>query len=360
MITPNQLETDRDNAIKWARKLFEGKEFVILDTETTGLDSAAEIIEIAIIDHEGRNKGSARIKPSERAVMDERAFAVHGISMDELANERPITDFAEDIKWSIHGKTVVAYNAAFDYRMLLQSFAAHQANPPEVLLVANFECAMLKYSAFVGDWNLARGQYRLQKLPFAVHGSLADARAVLAVLQLMAHARLSDESDDEFLPLDDDELKQYDKDNEPTPAPIRVIAFEHGTGSVTLGPPPTAPAEEAHEEAGDDPAANGYTFNLFEAEPVAGKADEGQAAHSLLTTNRAGLYAALINLLSGQGITGLTPEIVTTWSEQQISEAIEWAGQMAVAAIDLALCGLGSFPPRLAFFPPTPTPDENV
>ena len=50
-----------------------------LDTETTGLDNGAQIIEIAIIDGTGDVMVDLRLKPS--VPIDERAQEVHGISL---------------------------------------------------------------------------------------------------------------------------------------------------------------------------------------------------------------------------------------------------------------------------------------
>ena len=45
---------DRNAAIQWARELLAKPNWVILDTETTGIDNMAEIIQIGVLDHTGK------------------------------------------------------------------------------------------------------------------------------------------------------------------------------------------------------------------------------------------------------------------------------------------------------------------
>lgn len=332
-------DRDRDSAINWARILINMGEFVILDTETTGLDSAAEIIELGIIKPDGSRIAQSKFKPSPNAVMDERAFAVHGIALEDLQSSPRLPDYAQDLYWSIQGKTVICWNASFDYRMLIQSFNAWSVEPPPVIHLANFECAMLQHAKYAGDWDARHGQYRWQKLPGATHRGLADCRATLAVLQEMANARLSDEAASTDVNSDPNFADASIKAIEPEPAPapvVRTIAFEHGQGSVTLGPAPTESTSTAVEvDDGTDPAANGYTFNMFESE------DKPTAEY---LTN-------LTHILNEAGAIVITLEHVTSWTQAQRIEAATWAAKTIVGNIDLDLTGLAEFPPWPDFFP---------
>lgn len=93
-----------------------------LDTETTGLDTDAQIIEIAIIDGNGDVLVDLRLKPS--VPIDERAQAVHGISLTDLSDSPLWPDVEDTIKAALIGKKVVIYNADFDTRLLRQTAAA--------------------------------------------------------------------------------------------------------------------------------------------------------------------------------------------------------------------------------------------
>ena len=59
-------ENSQIEVIQWAQSLFALPTFCILDTETTGLDDNAEIVEIAIIDKEERTLINQLVKPTQR------------------------------------------------------------------------------------------------------------------------------------------------------------------------------------------------------------------------------------------------------------------------------------------------------
>lgn len=102
--------------------------YVILDTETTGLGKYDEIIEISIIDLDGNVMYDSLVKPNRRITYD--AYKIHGIS-DEMVDD--YSDFKEqwdDIYKAIKGKTIIAYNAKFDIRMIKQTLDIYKLNAP--------------------------------------------------------------------------------------------------------------------------------------------------------------------------------------------------------------------------------------
>jgi DNA polymerase III subunit epsilon len=109
---------------------------LFLDTETTGLSDAAEIIEIAILDAQGAILLEQLVKPV--GTVDEGARAVHGISDDELATAPDWPDVARDVSRLIEGRHVICHNAEFDVRMLKQSYARHGLPMP----AATWDCTM--------------------------------------------------------------------------------------------------------------------------------------------------------------------------------------------------------------------------
>lgn len=139
---------------------------LFLDTETTGLDSSAEIVEIAIIDAAGNVLLDTRVKPL--GTMDPEAQAVHGISPADVENCPTFADLWSELCAIVNGKTVVMYGAGFDKRMLQQSAAAHQLDYRE-LRPSGIVCAMLEYAAYWGALDRRRGSYRWQKLTLACH-----------------------------------------------------------------------------------------------------------------------------------------------------------------------------------------------
>ncbi|WP_072281653.1 3'-5' exonuclease [Rappaport israeli] len=117
---------------------------IVLDTETTGLDNDAEIVEIAIIDSWGTPLLNTLVKP--KTPITPEVTAINGITNEMLKDApcweviRPLVktifedncfDLPQD-KSEFH--KAYAYNAKFDQRMLIQS--GWEGKPPEII------CAM--------------------------------------------------------------------------------------------------------------------------------------------------------------------------------------------------------------------------
>jgi len=189
----NDFITNAHNdATHWAKDLLakDKNDWVILDTETTGLEWNDEIIQISIIDGAGNVLvNNQLVKPT--CQISAGARAVHGISDDALVNAPAITEVMTQIKGAVYGKTIVIYNASYDTRMLTQSLLARGANIIDaelrLALGANFiDCAMEQYAAWVGDWNDYRGNFKWQRLPAGDHSALGDCLATLQVIKTMA------------------------------------------------------------------------------------------------------------------------------------------------------------------------------
>ena len=169
----------------WARAVLSAPHrYVIVDTETTGCDSTSEIVQIAAIDITGNVLLDTLIRPLNTRRMPAEAEAVHGISMKDLQGAPAWTEVAEQIDAIVQDKIVLAYNAAYDERLVRQTAKMYQQPQPRA---ERWECVMLKYSAFVGEPSLRhRGEFKWQKLPGAVHGAVGDCQAALTVIKSMA------------------------------------------------------------------------------------------------------------------------------------------------------------------------------
>ena len=77
---------------------------VFLDTETTGLDDTAEVIEIAIVDAAGAVIFESYCRPT--VPVDPGAQAVHGIGPEKLATAPAWPEIAERVRAALEGKTV--------------------------------------------------------------------------------------------------------------------------------------------------------------------------------------------------------------------------------------------------------------
>jgi DNA polymerase-3 subunit epsilon len=179
---------------------------VYLDTETTGLSAASgdTIVEIAIVDHNGRPLIDTLVNP-QRAI-PWQATKVHGIRDDMVRGKPTLGQILPDIRNAIRGKELVIYNASFD----VSFFANRLADAAAV------RCAMKAFNA-------ARGG-RPHKLATAAehvghawsgtaHRALADALACRSVWEWLLRQ------------------KRPQPDAPPTPTLARV----------PVRPPPVAP-----------------------------------------------------------------------------------------------------------------------
>lgn len=205
--------SDRDEAILWARKIVE-TDFVVLDTETTGLDSSAEACSIAIVRQDRTVLLNSLIKPC--APIPNAATKIHGITNEMVQDAPGILDLEPELIAALQDKTIVIYNADYDTRILRQSFlyaGAELHGTPYKLPHEHFchhnnlkaACAMEAFAAFYGDWNEYKSSYTWKRLTVAAahfnlatsgaHGALADCLMTLGVVEGMAASRLSTEAE---------------------------------------------------------------------------------------------------------------------------------------------------------------------
>jgi DNA polymerase III subunit epsilon len=191
---------DRAAAVQWARDLLARQDWCILDSETTGLGIWSEVVQLAIIDPTGAPLLDTLIKPVRE--IESGASAIHGITSERVADAPSFMEVYNLLCSALRGRAVVVYNADFDTRMLFQTlhlaFNVNKVDDPLHLVPREsdgertrfgaeaWECAMLQYAAYVGDWSDYHGNYRYQKLPGGDHSALGDARATLRLVQRMA------------------------------------------------------------------------------------------------------------------------------------------------------------------------------
>jgi DNA polymerase-3 subunit epsilon len=166
---------------------------VYLDTETTGTGPTDEVIEIGIVDEDGKVLFESLVKPAGKVTPEARR--VHGISDEMLAAARRWMHVWPEVEAVIAGRTVCAYNADFDQRMLQQSHMKYKMRwvLPEG---TGFFCVMKLYAQFYGERNTRTGDYRWQSLENAsrqckialpnAHRSIADSRLTRELLHHMA------------------------------------------------------------------------------------------------------------------------------------------------------------------------------
>lgn len=164
---------------------------IIIDTETTGLSTTDEIVEISALDCEGNVLLDTLVRPL--GDISYEAQRVHGITLQDTAGAPSFDQILPDLAGIIHNRTVVMFNANFDTRLIDQSARLHGKYTPRM----NAHCAMHNYARFHGQWDDNRNQWKWQSLENAAwqmniqvsgnaHRALTDCRTTLALIQAMA------------------------------------------------------------------------------------------------------------------------------------------------------------------------------
>lgn len=166
--------------------------YLILDTETTGLDRG-EIVQIAIIDDLGTTLLNSLVKPFSPIPYE--ASRIHGITDQHVISAPEWAVLWPAVMTLLNGKDVVVYNASYDLRMLYQSSGAWQI-PTDWAEIACWHDAMETFAEVYGEWNSYHGSYRWQRLETAArhynlpvvnaHSALGDCLMTLGVVKAMA------------------------------------------------------------------------------------------------------------------------------------------------------------------------------
>lgn len=181
-----------DRAITAARKLVARHDWVVLDTETTGLDGY--VVQIAVINDDGQVLLDTLVNPL--APVEAGARAVHGISDEQLAGAPTFADVLPQLRAAVRGRRVVVYNAAFDLGILradLSRLGEPLEEEGQALGAARWVCAMDIYSRYCAEWSDYHRDWRWQRLPGGDHTALGDCRATERLLREMAATPLSTE-----------------------------------------------------------------------------------------------------------------------------------------------------------------------
>lgn len=157
---------------------------LVLDTETTGLDRHAEILQFSAIWGSGEIAINQYICPDHTSSWP-RAMAVNHITPTMVMNEPAISELKDEIEDLLYSADIiVGYNLPFDLQMLKQNGIDL---PPEDKV--KYVDLMIPFAEVYGEYNDYYGDYKWQKLITCAHyygytgdgwhDSLADVRATL-------------------------------------------------------------------------------------------------------------------------------------------------------------------------------------
>lgn len=164
---------------------------LVLDTETTGLDAADQVIEIAVIDKNGLVLLDTRLRPS--VPINPEAQGIHGISAERLVDAPNWLDIAPRLRQVLEGRQVIAFNADFDSRLLQQTAQAYGDDYWAWKVVEH--CAMGIAASAFREWSPRRnGRISLRSAVSAAgiewqgeaHSALGDALTTLELVKAIA------------------------------------------------------------------------------------------------------------------------------------------------------------------------------
>ena len=160
--------------------------FVVLDTETTGL-FAPEIVNIAVVDEEGRPLLHEYVRPAKP--IEPEAERLTGLSLASLEGKPSFPGIEPAVTAALGARRVVIYNAAYDVAALENTYRRYGLEMPAFAPW----CAMEWFARLYGQWDAGRRAYVWQPLHRAAayfgvqvdsaHNALADARTTVRVMR---------------------------------------------------------------------------------------------------------------------------------------------------------------------------------
>jgi DNA polymerase-3 subunit epsilon len=165
------------------------KKYIILDTETTGLEvkQGHRIIEIGAVLLNDRKKSEeyfhTYLNPSR--LIDEEASKVHGIMNEDLMDKPFFEQIAEEFLEFIDGSTLVIHNAAFDVGFLNNELKLASSKYPMLEEVCEIEDSLaLAKDKFPGQRNsldALANRFDISGYDRTFHGALLDANILADV-----------------------------------------------------------------------------------------------------------------------------------------------------------------------------------
>ncbi len=174
---------------------------IILDTETTGLDphQGHRLIEIGCVEMINRRitRKTFHYYLNPQRLVDEGAFAVHGLSDAFLADKPLFSDIVEEFLAFIQDAELIIHNATFDLGFLNYELSLLKQKTSIVSLDAYcrvFDTLMLARRKHPGQRNSLDAlckRYQIDNTHRTLHGALLDAEILADVYLAMTGGQAS-------------------------------------------------------------------------------------------------------------------------------------------------------------------------
>ena len=167
------------------------KKYIVLDTETTGLEVKAghRVIEIGAVLLNNRKKSEEHFHTylNPMRLIDEEATQVHGITNEDLNNQPLFEDIAEEFIEFVDGATLVIHNAQFDVGFLNNELKLTSSIMPNLEEICTIEDSLkMAKDMFPGQRNSLDAlikRFNIKGYDRELHGGLKDAN-ILADIYL--------------------------------------------------------------------------------------------------------------------------------------------------------------------------------
>ena len=165
------------------------KKYIVLDTETTGLEvkQGHRVIEIGAVLLNDRKKSEEHfhsyLNPSR--LIDEEASKVHGITNEDLEDKPSFDEIAEEFINFIEGSTLVIHNAPFDIGFLNNELQLASTSYPKIEDICEVEDSLTiardKFPSQRNSLDALATRYDISGYDRTFHGALLDANILADV-----------------------------------------------------------------------------------------------------------------------------------------------------------------------------------
>ena len=169
------------------------KKYIILDTETTGLEvlRGHRVIEIGAVLMNDRKKSDEHfhtyLNPSR--LIDEEASKVHGIMNEDLLDKPSFDEIAEEFLEFVDGSTLVIHNADFDIGFLNNELKLASSKYPMLQDICEIEDSLaIAKDKFPGQRNsldALANRFEISNYDRTFHGALLDANILADVYMML-------------------------------------------------------------------------------------------------------------------------------------------------------------------------------
>jgi len=169
------------------------KKYIILDTETTGLEvlQGHRVIEIGAVLMNDRKKSDEHfhtyLNPSR--LIDEEASKVHGIMNEDLLDKPSFDEIAEEFLEFVDCSTLVIHNADFDIGFLNNELKLASSKYPMLQDICEIEDSLaIAKDKFPGQRNsldALANRFEISNYDRTFHGALLDANILADVYMML-------------------------------------------------------------------------------------------------------------------------------------------------------------------------------